>query len=178
MTIFWLIFLFNALVIFYIVEFGRLLCPNFDKAWGPSEVAQHQGLNDYWVSVQGVVYDLLNFINGDHSNGYLGIASNSPDVLEALAGQDLTYYFPPLLISACSGLVRDDLYTLTWKNFMDVEPLVQHVSGQLQPMVPDMKSDSWYKNTFLTKMQTMRKGPLVLTTQTLAADAADTDITK
>jgi chitin synthase len=26
------IFLVNALVIFYIVEFGRLLCPNFDKA--------------------------------------------------------------------------------------------------------------------------------------------------
>ena len=65
-TIFWLIFLFNALVIFYIVEFGRLLCPNF-KAWGPSEVAQHQGSNDYWVSVQGVVYDLSNFFNGDHS---------------------------------------------------------------------------------------------------------------
>ena len=177
-TIFWLIFLFNALVIFYIVEFGRLLCPNFDKAWGPTEVAQHQGSNDYWVSVAGKVYDLSNFINGDHSNGYFGIASNSPDVLEALAGQDLTYYFPPPLISACSGLVTDGNLALTRKNFTDVEPLAQHVSGQLQHTVPDMESDSWYTNTFLAKMETMVKGPLVLTTQTLAADAADTNIAK
>jgi chitin synthase len=102
-TIFWLIFLFNALVIFYIVEFGRLLCPNFDKAWGPTEVAQHQGSNDYWVLVQGlgVVYDLSHFVNGDHSNGFGGIASNSPDVLDALAGNDLTYCFPPPLVSFC-----------------------------------------------------------------------------
>jgi chitin synthase len=139
-TIFWLIFLFNALVIFYIVEFGRLLCPNFDKAWSTDEVAQHQGSNDYWVSVQGVVYDLSNFINGDHSNGYFGIASNSPDVLDALAGKDLTYYFPPPLVSGCSGLVKDGTLTLTRKNFMDIEPLAQHVSGQLQTTVPDMKS--------------------------------------
>ena len=178
-TIFWLIFLFNALVIFYIVEFGRLLCPNFDKSWGSSEVAQHQGSNDYWVSVAGVVYDLSNFINGDHSNGYFGIASNSLDVLDALAGSDLTYYFPSPLISACtSGLVTDGSLLLTRKNFMDLEPLAQHVSGQLQTTVPDMKSNSWYTNTFLAKMKTMQKGPLVLTKQTLAANAADTTIAK
>ena len=177
-TIFFLIFLFNALVIFYIVEFGRLLCPNFDKAWGPSEVLQHQGSNDYWVSIQGVVYDLSNFINGDHSNGYFGIASNSPDVLSALAGQDLTYYFPPPLVSGCNGLVTDDTLFLTQKNFTDVEPLARHVSGALQTQAPDMESENWYKGTFFPKMQTMKKGPLVLTKGTIAADAADTDIAK
>jgi chitin synthase len=31
LTIFLLILLLNATVVFYIVEFGRLLCPNFDK---------------------------------------------------------------------------------------------------------------------------------------------------
>ena len=177
-TIFFLIFLFNALVIFYIVEFGRLLCPNFNKAWGSNEVAQHQGTNDYWVSVQGSVYDLSNFINGDHSNGYFGVASNSPDVLEALAGQDLTYYFPPPLVSGCSGLVTDNTLSLTRKNFTDLEPLAQHVSGKLQTQAPDMESENWYKDTFLTKMQTMRKGPLVYTKGTIAAEVADTDIAK
>ena len=170
--------MFNALVIFYIVEFGRLLCPNFNKAWGPSEVAQHQGSNGYWVLVQGVVYDLLSFINENHSNGFFGIQSNSLDILDALAGQDLTYYFPPPLVSACSGLVMSGTLTLMWKNFTDLELLMQHVSGQLQTMVPDMKNDSWYTNMFLAKMKTMQKGPLVLTTQTLAADTADTDIVK
>jgi chitin synthase len=41
------IFLINALVIFYIVEFGRLLCPNFDKAWTTTEVAEHTGDSDW-----------------------------------------------------------------------------------------------------------------------------------
>jgi chitin synthase len=177
-TIFWLIFLLNALVIFYIVEFGRLLCPNFNKAWGPSEVAQHQGSNDYWVSVQGRVYDLSNFINGDHSNGLSGTPSNSPDVLEALAGLDLTYYFPPPLISACSGLVTNGMLFLKPKNFTHLEPLAKHLSGPLQTTVPDMESVNWYNDTFLAKMEAFQKGPLVLTKQTLPASAADTSIAK
>ena len=176
-TIFWLIFLFNALVIFYIVEFGRLLCPNFNKAWAPNEVGQHQGSNDYWVSIHGIVYDVTNFINGDHSNGYF-IPSNSPDVLDALAGQDLSYYFPPPLVSACSGLVKDGTLFLTAKNATLLEPLAVHKSGQLQTTVPDLENVNWYQDTFLPKMRTMQKGPLVLTKQTLASEAADDTLSK
>ena len=40
-TIVVLIFLMDALVIFYIVEFGRLLCLNFDKAWTTTELVEH-----------------------------------------------------------------------------------------------------------------------------------------
>jgi len=76
-TIFWLIFLFNAIVIFYIVLFGRLLSPNFNKAWSINEVQQHQGDSDYWVAIQGVVYDVSDFVHGDHSNGYFGASSRT-----------------------------------------------------------------------------------------------------
>ena len=61
-TIFWLIFLMNAVVVFYIVEFGRLLCPNFDKAWSLNEVNQHIGNNDFWVAIQGVVMSPTSFM--------------------------------------------------------------------------------------------------------------------
>jgi chitin synthase len=72
----------NALVIFYIVEFGRLLCPNFDKAWMTTEVAEHTGDSDWWVAVQGQVYNMSNFIDvihGDHSDisGTAGNAARS-----------------------------------------------------------------------------------------------------
>jgi chitin synthase len=93
LAIFILIFFLNALVIFYIVIFGRLLCPNFNKAWGLNEVAQHTGTTDYWVTIQGSVYDVSNFVQGDHSD-INSEPSNSVDILDALAGQDLTYYFP------------------------------------------------------------------------------------
>lgn len=44
-----------------IVVFGKLLCPNMNKAWNEKEVGYHSGSNDYWVSVRGVVYDLTKF---------------------------------------------------------------------------------------------------------------------
>lgn len=40
-----LIFLLNCTIIFYIIEFGRLLCPNFDKAWETNEVALRRSMS-------------------------------------------------------------------------------------------------------------------------------------
>jgi chitin synthase len=58
-----------------------------------NEVAQHTATNDFWVAIQGKVYDITNFVQADHSD-VVGTVSNSQDVLEVLAGQDLTDYFP------------------------------------------------------------------------------------
>ncbi|KAH6899273.1 hypothetical protein BKA70DRAFT_1437418 [Coprinopsis sp. MPI-PUGE-AT-0042] len=44
-NIFWLIFLVNIVVV-YIVVFGRLLCPEYFKAWTLDEVAGRQGESD------------------------------------------------------------------------------------------------------------------------------------
>ena len=46
-TIVWLIFILSAVVIFYIMEIGCLLCPNFDKPWTSNEVAEHSGTTVY-----------------------------------------------------------------------------------------------------------------------------------
>ncbi|KAF4619536.1 hypothetical protein D9613_004681 [Agrocybe pediades] len=172
-TIFWLIFLFNGVIIFYIIEFGRLLCPNFDKAWSIGEVNQHQGQDDYWVAVQGYVYDVTNFIHGDHSKGQAPIKSNSPDVLEVMAGQDLTYWFPPPLVLGCSGLVKDPQMGLSRQNWTDFAPLAHHTSGALQSSPGDLQDPDWYSKTFFPKMKTMRKGPLVVERKVVAAMAAD-----
>ncbi|KAI0089361.1 chitin synthase [Irpex rosettiformis] len=161
-TIFWLILLGNGIVIFYIIEFGRLLCPNFDKAWATHEVAQHTGDNDYWVAVQGKVYDISNFVHGQHSD-ISGIASNGADILPELAGQDLTDYFPPPLVLACSGLVNDGSIALRLSN-QSTTPVSQamHTSGQLQS-AQNTKLDEtdWYTNRFLKTMKDFYKGPLV-----------------
>jgi len=177
-TIFWLIFLMNGIVIFYIVEFGRLLCPNFDKAWSLNEVNQHTGDNDFWVSIQGVVYDVTNFIHGDHSNGEFGVKSNSPDILGVIAGQDLTYYFPPPLVLGCRGLVTDDNFFLSRQNFTDIAPLMHHTSGKLQTTSQEMSNSDWYINTFWPKMQTMKKGPLVWDGNAIASGASNKDDTR
>lgn len=175
-TICFLIFLMNALVIFYIVEFGRLLCPDYDKVWDSSEVAEHTGDTDWWVSVQGWVYDLSNFIHGDHSD-MTGIPSNSAADLDVLVGQDLTGYFPPPLTLACSGLVTSTTLQLTAKNFTALVPNAVHKSGANQPVQStQLDNQDWYTATFLPKMQDYRKGALVWDSGDVYSQAMDENI--
>ena len=175
-TVFFLILLMNSVVIFYIVEFGRLLCPEFNKVWDSNELSQHTGNTDWWVSVQGDVYDLSNFIHGDHSD-IVGLASNSAADLDALAGQDLTEYFPPPLALACSGLVSQATLELTAKNFTPLAPTAIHKSGgnQATPGTA-LDNSNWYTATFLPKMQEYRKGSLVWDPNVIYSQAMDTNI--
>ncbi|RDB20078.1 Chitin synthase 8 [Hypsizygus marmoreus] len=177
LTICILILLMNGIVVFYIIEFGRLLCPNFDKVWSVNEVGQHQGQDDYWVAIQGQVYDVSNFVRGDHSD-IVGQPSNGVDTLEALAGQDLTYYFPPPLVLGCPDLVTDNALSLTNKNATITVPGAVHVSGSLQPFSAKLKASDWYTQTFLKTMRNFRKGPLVWERKDIAAQAADSSIAK
>ncbi|EIN11094.1 chitin synthase [Punctularia strigosozonata HHB-11173 SS5] len=177
-TICLLIFFINALVIFYIIEFGRLLCPNFNKAWSANEVAEHTDDNNYWVSIQGWVYDVSDFVHGDHSD-ISGEASNGEDTLDALAGQDLTQYFPVPLSLACPGLVDDQTLTLTVKNDTVTITQAVHTSGSLQSAQNTKLDDAdWYTSRFLPKIKQFRKGPLVVTKKKIAAEANDDDIAK
>lgn len=173
----WLILLLNAMVCFYIIEFGRLLCPNFDKAWSLNEVAQHQGQNDYWVTIQGVVYDVTDFVFGDHSD-IIGEPSNGADTLSALAGQDLTEYFPVPLALGCAPLVTDPTIALTVKNNTVTQTLAVHRSGSLLTQSPTMQQTDWYTTHFLKTMKEFKKGPLVYDTKVIRAWAADPDIAK
>ncbi|KAJ6485567.1 glycosyltransferase family 2 protein [Mycena sanguinolenta] len=178
LAIFLLILLLNVTVVFYIVEFGVLLCPNFDKAWSLNEVAEHTGTNDYWVTIQGNVYDVTNFVQGDHSD-ITGLVSNSQDELEALAGMDMTYYFPVPLTLGCDQLVTDPSLQLTIKNITDPEPTASHASGQFaQSTTSALHNNDWYTSTFLPKIKQYYKGPLVYTSSSLRAQAADTGIAK
>lgn len=58
LTIFMMIFGMCGIVIFYIVFFGRLLCPDNDKAWNETELSQHAGEDDYYAAIAGKVYDV------------------------------------------------------------------------------------------------------------------------
>lgn len=58
LAIFMMVFLLCGIIIFYIIVFGRLLCPNSDKAWNMSELATHQGDDDFMAAIRGKVYDV------------------------------------------------------------------------------------------------------------------------
>ncbi|KAI5825421.1 chitin synthase [Schizophyllum commune Tattone D] len=176
-TICWLIFLLNAIVIFYIVEFGRLLCPDFDKAWSLSELEAHTEDNNWWVAVQGKVYDMTHFIHGDHSDIY-GTKSNNKADLEELAGQDLTGYFPVSLSLACGSLIGDADIKLLNKNFTATVPTAVHTSGSQQSAEDTrLRDDNWYTQRFVPKMKEFYKGPVVYSSKTIYGDANSDDDT-
>lgn len=157
-TICILIFLGNALVLFYIIVFGVILCPNFKYAWTTNEVAQHVASNDYYVSIQGRVYDVSNFVRADHSD-IVGEPSNGADTLAGLAGTDLTYYFPPPLTVACAGLVSSTTMKITPENnTLLLFPTAMHSSSTTSAALANL---NWYTQTFRPKIDQYYLGPLV-----------------
>ena len=166
-----LIFLLNAVIIFYIVEFGRLLCPNFDKAWNAKEVATHTGTNDYYASIRGGVYDFTKFYRTQHSDTV--IKTNSDNMLP-LAGLNLDAYFEPPLSRACPGLNVDESVQLQHNDTSAVLfPAALHTSGpryQTQTQSA-LYSWDWYSDVFLPGIKPYYKGELVVTKGSIKSQA-------
>ena len=154
-----LIFLLNGTVVFYIVEFGRLLCPNFDKAWNQQQVAYHSTDSAWWVSHRGGVYDLTHFWKLQHSDNNI---ETTTDVMQPFAGTDMSEYILPPLPLACPGLVTSNELQLQTNSTL-LYPQGEHISGPTFQTDPTTKlhSEYWYTQTFLPKMAEMYKGQLV-----------------
>ncbi|KAL9105391.1 MAG: hypothetical protein Q9227_009429 [Pyrenula ochraceoflavens] len=156
-----LIFLLNAFIIFYIVEFGLLLCPNFDKAFNNKEVSYHQGDNDFYVSIHGNVYDITKFWKVPH--GMPGRETTKTD-MQPFAGLNLDAYFPPPLSRACPGLNIDDTVVMQNNDTNAVMyPQALHTSGPILQANPKsgLHSWDWYSDKFLPKIKEYYKGELV-----------------
>ncbi|KAM0752541.1 glycosyltransferase family 2 protein [Meredithblackwellia eburnea MCA 4105] len=169
-TLCMLIFFFCALVIFYIIGFGKILCPEYDKAWNAKEVSYHAGTSDYWVSVRGKVYDLTHFYKIQHSD--ITGESVTSELMMDLVGEDLSPYFPVPLTLACPTLVTDNTLSLQYLNFTADVPTAIHTSGSQQASTgSELYNNDWYTSIFLPKMQNYYKGPLVVAPKKLKSEA-------
>ncbi|KAK3670372.1 hypothetical protein LTR78_009725 [Recurvomyces mirabilis] len=163
-----IIFFLNAAIIFWIVEFGNLLCPNWDKAWNRQEVSYHTGDTDFWVSFRGGVYDLTKFWKLQHSDSNIDTTQEN---MQPFAGLDMDQYIVPPLTVACPGVVSDDTVYLQ-PNSTLLYPLGAHVSGPLRQSDPTTKLHdiNWYVDYFLPRMKEMYKGQLVYTSKSVKND--------
>lgn len=166
-----IIVLINGFIIFWIVEFGTLLCPNYDKAWTQTEVATHQGSSDFWVSIHGRVYDISKFWKTDHSD--ITALPASTTYMEPLAGLNLDLYFAPPLVLSCQGLVTDDTLYLQF-NVTDDNPTAAHVSGARQSVTSSkLYDDDWYTAIFQPKVKEYYHGDLVWKRKTITTKGED-----
>ena len=168
-----LIFLLNAVVIFYIVAFGKILCPNFDKVWNDKEVGYHQGDNDFWVSVHGRVYDITKFAQTTHGD-VQPLATKQ--LMQPFAGMNLDEYFPIPLSEGCQYLVGvNNLIPMLLSNTTPTNPAGIHKSGPVYMPNPESKLHDihWYHDTFNTTMQKYYKGDLVAKPKDIASQASN-----
>ena len=162
-----MIFILNATVVFYIVEFGLLLCPNFGKAWNSQEVSENQGDNDFYVSIHGKVYDISKFWRLQHSDTTTPTTAAN---MQQFAGMNLDDYFMPPLTVACQYLVSDQYVQLTPNNSVQYSPAL-HISGpQWQPDPQSaLYSINWYRDVFTPAIQNYYKGDLVWAQSTVTS---------
>ncbi|KAK8079585.1 chitin synthase [Apiospora hydei] len=139
-----LIILANAFILFWIIAFGHLLCPNSDKAWSQEEIATHLGEDDYWISLRGKVYDMTPFYRLQH--------------------KPRRVLCPPLPL-VCPGLGISDQLTL-FPNTTAPDPLGEHRTGMKQPEPGSkLRNPNWYRDTFLPRMKEYYHGDLVWDTK-------------
>ncbi|KAI6799161.1 chitin synthase [Hortaea werneckii] len=166
-----LILILNALVVFYIVAFGNLLCPNMNKAWNSKQVGYHQGDNDYYVSFRGGVYDLTDFWKLQHSDTAI---KTTKTLMEPFGGTDVSEYIVPPLTLACPGLVDDDTLYLQTNDTL-LYPQAEHTSGPTRQ--PDtttkLHNANWYTEDFLPRMKEYYKGDLVYKRSKVKKDGED-----
>jgi chitin synthase len=165
-----MIVLINAAIVFWIIFFGRLLCPNFDKAWAQKEVAQHQGRDDFWVSIRGGVYDISKFWRLQHSDSNI---ATTEDLMMPFAGLNMDAYFMPPLTLVCPGLDIGDHIQLINNNTAEY-PEGLHTSGTMQAdTTTALHSDTWYTDHFLPKIKEYYHGDLVWDPKLVTSEGKD-----
>jgi chitin synthase len=178
LVLFILILLLNGAIVFYIVAFGKLLCPEKLKVWDRNEVSQHQGENDYYVSHRGTVYDLTSFWKKQHSDSN---TESTRERMMEMAGANMDPYIMPPLYLACPGLIDGEnpqnrqLY-LTSNDSM-TNSFATHKSGE-QTNLADSKALSnprWYPDVFIPAIKEFRKGDLVWDPKKIVDEGQDLD---
>ncbi|PKK79481.1 hypothetical protein RhiirC2_825484 [Rhizophagus irregularis] len=155
-----IIFFLSAFIIFYIIFFGNLICPNKDKAYKPEQVATHQGDDDFWVSVRGKVYDISKFHKTDHSRNPAFTAGLTD--MQPYGGQDVTYMIPIPLgePDVCGSLINNPAlifvdYSRNTTGQVQGANLLVHQSGvrALLKNSATLTNARWYWDNFLVAMK-------------------------
>lgn len=166
-----LILLFNAIVCFYIMAFGDLLCPNKDKAWNTKEVSWHTTDDNFFVSIHGRVYDISKFWRQQHSD--IKGEDVTSSIMKELAGLNLDAYFPPPLSEYCGTDPNLNIQLQNNDTSAVLYSTAKHDCGPKNHPQTNTKLNkyTWYADVFLPKITDYYKGELVWTRDTIKNQA-------
>ncbi|KAG8724071.1 hypothetical protein FRC09_000546 [Ceratobasidium sp. 395] len=141
--------------ILHIIVFGKLLYPEFDKAWNVDQLDAHSGENDSWAAVRRAVYAMTSFWQDPHSD--IQALPSSQDVMKELWGQGLTPYFPIPLTLGYSGLVADQT-TFKQQPGQDISYSIRQELAEVSPK-DSQKFYQYIRNVFYVRRTDFRDTP-------------------
>ncbi|KAH7122023.1 class VII chitin synthase [Dactylonectria estremocensis] len=170
LVLFSIILFLNAMILFWMIGLGKLLCPNSDKAWNRKEVSTHQGETDFWVSIHGKVYDISDFWKRQHSDTDTETTTSN---MQPLAGLDMDAYFVPPLYKACKNLGISERTRLT-ANSTPEYTVALHTSGYYATDSTSALGDSdWYWTNFEPSIKEYYHGYLVTKKSKVKSEGKD-----
>lgn len=92
-----IIFLMAGFVIWFLVAFGKIICPH-QQVFSQTELQAHSDDNNAYVAIRGEVFDLTSFAPRHWASGVI-----PPSAVLAYAGTDATALFPVQVSALCQG---------------------------------------------------------------------------
>ena len=93
-----IIFLMSGFIIWFLVFFGKLICPHQD-VFSQSELQAHSTSGNAYVAIRGEVYDLTRFAPRHYANQVIPTGA-----ITAYAGKDASDLFPVQVSALCQGV--------------------------------------------------------------------------
>lgn len=159
-----LIFLLSAFIVWFLVGFGKIICPP-QQVYSPAELQAHSSPDNGLVAIRGEVFDLTTFAPRHFASGV--VPENG---VLAYSGTDVSYLFPVQVSAVCQGTTGEVSpyiglnYTL---GLIDNNARFHDFRANTDDFRPD-----WYyeKLTYLRK--NYKKGDMAYTHKDLTSQAS------
>lgn len=92
-----LIFLLSAFIVWFLVGFGKIICPP-QQVYSPAELQAHSSPDNGLVAIRGEVFDLTTFAPRHYASGVVPESG-----VLAYSGTDVSYLFPVQVSALCQG---------------------------------------------------------------------------
>ncbi|KAI7848488.1 chitin synthase-domain-containing protein [Circinella umbellata] len=145
-TLCMIIFLMAAFIIWFLVGFGRIVCPKQD-IYSQSELQAHSDAGDAYVAIRGEVFDLTKFAPRHYATEVI-----PQDSILSYGGKDASSLFPLQVSALCRGYTPEEV-----SPYVSLDYTVNLTDNNAHYHDFRISSDDYRPDWYFQKMSMLRK---------------------